>query len=602
MDRKLAIYPTARKVEEVLRTLSAGASLLGHRVMALPHLVDRLWREASAADGRLSIGEAGERIAVAEAMSRANTGLSQTRIAADHIAGIIRQFKSAAIEPRDLEAALATGAADPSANDARADRLRDLAAIYRAYEQILAERRLADGHDRERAVLAALHAVEDGGRRPAILAGVERILVAEIYDFSLLQFMIVASIIRIVGDAELTIQASPRAVDAGRFAELTWSRFVSEESIADRVLPAFVRRDGRPGRLGHVLENLFEAEPAAPPAPDDTVEIACAPSRIGEVEEAARAIRREIDNGRDGIEPARIAILARDLTPYGPHLEAVFERYGIPLDLSYAPAMLSAAPARLVIEIARAPIDGFQRGAIVAILRSPHLGAHAGAHARFAAQVMNETGYIDEPTRPFAECLAKRLGEMSKAREAESDGDARVRLAARMERLERDGARVIEFIAMLAPLGEAATLAGHLARMRKALGAMGFDPGRGDRVDDAARAGGAISAVLDELERCAALGISERSIGAGDFADLLESAFAAEPLAAPGGRRSGVRALPILDARGLDFDLVFILGLDDRTFPHYHAEDPLLPDKLKLKLNPRPKAGIRWCARRLSTR
>src|SRR5206468_1316016 len=50
-----------------------------------------------------------------------------------------------------------------------------------------------------------------------------------------------------------------------------------------------------------------------------------------------------------------------------------------------------------------------------------------------------------------------------------------------------------------------------------------------------------------------------------------------------------VRALSVLDARGLDFDTVYLLGLDDGTFPAPRGESPLWPDAMKREAN-RPAA------------
>src|SRR5262249_50721410 len=47
----------------------------------------------------------------------------------------------------------------------------------------------------------------------------------------------------------------------------------------------------------------------------------------------------------------------------------------------------------------------------------------------------------------------------------------------------------------------------------------------------------------------------------------------------------GVRAMTVADARGLDFEQVFIIGLNDGIFPTYHSEDPLIPDEAIRKLN-----------------
>src|SRR5262249_58458599 len=90
-------------------------------------------------------------------------------------------------------------------------------------------------------------AAEAAGRRPPTLDGVERIVFAELYDFSVLQFLIATALIRLVGDAELVAFAHPENVDATRFLDRTWNRFVGDPAIADQVLPSFVERGGRPG-------------------------------------------------------------------------------------------------------------------------------------------------------------------------------------------------------------------------------------------------------------------------------------------------------------------------------------------------------------------
>ncbi|MGB6565377.1 MAG: hypothetical protein WBE69_22485, partial [Candidatus Binataceae bacterium] len=200
MNDVIALYPTARKVEDWLMRHSRGRSLLDYPIMTFPQLVDRLWREFGPRG--VMLDELQERLAAEEATGDAREALG----GADHVLGLIRQFKSAALTADDLRAA---GRAMGSGDSAAGIRVRtsSLADAFERYERLLAERGLCDRHDRERVVLEQLLALESSKRRPALLDGVRQLQVAEIYDFSLLQFMIVAALIRIVGDATLTIQA-----------------------------------------------------------------------------------------------------------------------------------------------------------------------------------------------------------------------------------------------------------------------------------------------------------------------------------------------------------------------------------------------------------
>ena len=66
---------------------------------------------------------------------------------------------------------------------------------------------------------------------------------------------------------------------------------------------------------------------------------------------------------------------------------------------------------------------------------------------------------------------------------------------------------------------------------------------------------------------------------------MVETAFDCAAGPADSDAAGAVAALPVLEARGLDFDLVFVIGLNDGVFPSYHRDDPLLPDEVKLALN-----------------
>jgi RecB family exonuclease len=580
MDGVLALYPTARKVEDWLKRLSRERRcLLGYSVMTFPQLIDRLWREFGPRGALLD--DLGERLAACEAIAAAGGVIGNSRASAGHALGLIRQFKSAAVAPADVRHAAAV--LEDRAGDAR---LGEIAAVFERYEEVLLRHGMCDRHDRERAVLEGLLALARRGARPALLDGIRQLQIAEIYDFSLLQFMIVTALIRMVGDARLTIQAAEHPTDATRFAELTWNRFVVEESIADKVLPGFVRRDGRPGRLGFVLEHLFAETGAAAPPADATLEAVEAPTRLAEIEEVGRAIRRAME-AREPIAPARIAVVARDLAPYAEDLRAVFPRYRIPLDLGESPALRATPPARLVEELLRAARDNLGREALAALLRSPHLGAAAPG----LAPMLNEVGYIDRRARPLMKCLDLHADELRGALARAADDSERRKIEARIKRAEWARARFERLLGALEPMGAPGTLAAHLERLARALDALGFDPaGDGERADDAARACGPVRAALAGLARWAALADTGRTMDAAEFAAMVEAAFDSGAAPSAGAAALGaVRALPVLEARGLDFDLVFIVGLNDGLFPTYHPDDPLLPDELKLALN-RPLA------------
>ena len=581
MNDVIALYPTARKVEDWLKRHSRGRSLLDYPIMTFPQLIDRLWREFGPRGALLD--ELQERLAAAEAVGDQRDALGS----ADHVLGLIRQFKSAALGAADLRAAARAlspgGGNDDAPIGARVNRLAD---AFDRYERLLAERGLTDRHDRERVVLEQLLALERGGACPALLDGVRQLQVAEIYDFSLLQFMIVTALIRIVGDATLTIQAADHPAGAGRFADLTWNRFVAEESIADKVLPDFVRRGGRSGRLGFVLEHLFIETPDVAPPADQTLELVEAPTPLGEIEEVGRAIRREMESPVP-IAPARIAVVARDLDPYAEHLRTVFRRYRIPLSLGQAPALRASAPARLIIEILRTPRDKFRRESLAALCRSPHLTAVAPDLAR----KLDEVGYVDTSAQSLMGRFGLHIEDLRSALAITVPGsDERSKAERRLFAAEQSRASFERMLDALEPLAGRGTLVEHLKRLGHALDALGFDPAGlfenpGDAPDDAIRAWSPVRGALDGLARWAALAGDGRVVDSVEFAAMVEAAFDCAAGPAESVAAGAVVALPVLEARGLDFDLVFVIGLNDGILPSYHSDDPLLPDEVKLALN-----------------
>jgi ATP-dependent helicase/DNAse subunit B len=591
MAKTLMIAPTARKAADQLKRVVGGAGcVMGHLILTFPQLVAALAGESD--DTREPIDHIGERIALRRALEQARLpslpespgpGLIESLL------GAIRSLKTAALTPADLRQAahgLALATAIP---------LDDLAKAAEAYDALLAQAGLRDHYDREALVLAMLHRCEDEGRRPRLLKDVGRIVIAEIYDLSLLQFMIAASLIRIVGAAEVTIQAQPNQVtNATRFAELTWNRFVGEESIADQTLPEFVNRAGRIGRLSFLLRNIFASEAPEPPPIDDTVQIVKAPSPMREAEEVARAVRELLEkSGGEPIALGRIAIVARDLGPYADYLETAFRRYRIPLRLGRERPLIAAPAARAILDLLRVPAENFGREALGRVLGSALFRSPATGYFPMLA----EAGYIDRTTAPLLERLAGRRDFFRAAANHAQDQKTNRRAAAAADRFERARGAFARLLDFLEPLDETVSVADHVKRLRHALAELHFDPAANPLDPDAAgnaAAAGPIDAALDTLAGANARLASDRRLNAKEFAAEVAAVFAETTFDIPGDDSApGVLALPVMEARGLDFDFVFVMGLNDGVFPAYRGEDPLIPDAARVALNPRLADALR---------
>ncbi len=587
MDTVLAIYPSARKVEDVLMQQAHQRIRLDYRVFTFPQLLDRLAREFIGR--RPVLDPLAERLLVQKALSHASAeahaDLPQSAGLISHLVRLIREFKAAGLRPEDLREA-----ADVLSQDTPS-RTRTLAEVFASYETELGG--LVDSHARESKVLDRLLAAERAGSQPRALEGTSQLLVAEIYDFSLLEFLIVSSLIRIVRDARLSLLAEPVHVDAARFPELTWNRFVEDESIADFTLPEFVRRDGRPGRLGFVLGHLMvsaEDTPEPPPV-DDTLALIEARDPRNEIEEVAREIRRALE--ARPLPLRRVAIIARDLAPYADHIEDVFSRFRIPIQIPGARQSSDTPAARLGMAILRLPLEHYRREAIEGVLASPQLAILKPSFRSLLA----ECGYLDSTTHPLDRCLEDRLDVLRRELDA-SPPDRKPGAQRRLDRVARAAPAFQQFLALLARLESRASVAVHARRAAQTLGQMRFGmpaEGRESAADAAwAMSAAQLARVLASLAAAADQTSFDAELGLEEFLQLLEAALAETPANAAERRDlDAVRALSVIDARGLDFDLVFVIGLADGVFPSYHGDDPLLPDALRLKLNPHLARALR---------
>lgn len=573
----LTIYPTALKVEDVLTARArAGDVSLGHRLTTFPELVDALDRETD--DRRPVVADALALLVMQDALVDVVTlGGGERPGVAPAALRAIGELKAACIGPTEL-AAIAAG----TAHDDVRKRLRWLARLAAGYTRRLARRGVADRHDRDRRVLDLLHGHVRAGTRPRVLVGVERLVIAEIYDYSPVQSLVARALITLIGDAELVTLAHPENVDASRFIERTWNRFVEDPAIADKVLPDFVVRGGRAGALARVLASVF-VEPKSPPLgpAEDGIRIAAAPSRAAEVEDVGRRIRAALV---DGAAPSRIAVLARDLAVYRALLEDVARRYRLPLVVAAPRALGAHASVQAALALLRAVTDGLPRDAVTECLASTYLPRAPRGVRRFLRTI----GYVDAETVPLARCLAHAEGRLERPAAPGEPPGLVERRARDLARVRRDGPAVAAAVDRLIALAEPRTVSEHARALLVALAAFGYAAPSADRAPgEAPTEGTAITVLARLLEDVVALApaLDGRRVPPVTFLARLEEAIDAADVDAPGPGVAGVRALAIADARGLDFDDVYLVGLEDGAFPAPLVEDPLLDDRVRREIN-----------------
>jgi ATP-dependent helicase/DNAse subunit B len=566
----LTVYPTALKARAVVRDqVRRSGVVLGSTTTTFPELTDTLARQLGVT-GRILAPELAALVleaAVADVPTLADNLGRRRRGLLRELQRTIDEFKGARIAPDDLRQVT-----DAMPTFEGAARVGELAQIYQAYERRLRSVDALDRHGREWALAERLAVCVERGERPAALAGVERIVFAELYDFSVLQFLIATALIRLVGDAELVAFAHPDNVDATRFLDRTWNRFVASEPIAAQVLPSFIARGGRQGSLAVALRGVF-AQPAVDPAAGDgSIRLLVAPHRYGEVEAVLRDVRSCLERGLD---PERVALVARDLGPYAELIDDVARRFRVPLYFRKGESLLASGAVREAIALVRCALDGVPRPRLAVVLDSDYFARRRPG----ASTLLARAGYVAAQVSSVDACLT-RYEQLEGGAAAPAGPQARRTLA-------RHGEAVRTVATVVAGLSGTRVLGAHVRRLRSALGQLGFRAVAREALDPVAAARDARAwQRFDEL--LSALALLSRALGLGpmgldEFLGLVLAVAQLEQ-ASESPLAGGVRALSILDARGLDFDIVYLLGLDDGTFPAAHRESAILPDVQKRAL------------------
>ncbi len=314
-----------------------------------------------------------------------------------------------------------------------------------------------------------------------------------------------------------------------------------------------------------------------------------------ELNAAARAALRLIG---DGVPPHEIAILARTLDPYAALAETVFGRHSLPVDSSATLPLSRHPKARAFALLVRALANDFERQTMVDLLRSPFLRHDLPEEKRRRWRPdtwdrWSRRYSIVSGATAWTEDLPSALREEVLPAWLEGDPEETQRFETRraedVASAETLAAVVTEWVAERAAWRACRTGAGH-ARFLRALAARWIrrwneiDPGD---APDSRAIRGALQGILDELESldacAAALGI-----GAGDSLHLHEVLSFVETSVddarLPWPSVDGVRFLDVMQARGLTFRHVFLIGFNADLVPRRPREDLFLRDRVRERL------------------
>jgi len=231
---------------------------------------------------------------------------------------LIGELKAARVWPERFTQAVAALGDEP--------RLRELAHVYAAYQKRLQDQGWAD-----RAGLGwlAVEALEE--RAPDVGRDWPLLVVDGFDNFTPVQLALLRVLAGRVGRMIVTLtgtaDGSRRPLVHRRFDD---TRRRLEEALDVEAVPLPERVSHQAPALTYLEANLFRSE-AAQVEGTGTVDLIEAPDRAGEVRAALRWLKERLVE--DGMRPDEVALLTRDIAPYRPFIQQISDEFGLPIRL-----------------------------------------------------------------------------------------------------------------------------------------------------------------------------------------------------------------------------------------------------------------------------
>ena len=495
---------------------------------------------------------------------------------------LFEELKRARVFPDDFVAATVE----------RGPRLRELAQLYAAYQNWLVETGWADAEGQ--GWLAAI-ALEEN---PGLLSALSLLVVDGFDEFNPTQLAVLRLLAGRAAETIVTLTGDRDRPDRLAHRRSTRARAAITKILQVKPSP-LVSLPPRP--LTHIEKNLFEPH-VTPASTGDAVTFLEAQTRAAEAREALRWLKARIV--RDRVPLSDVAVVARDVAPYRSFLAEVAAEFGMPLHFtSGAPLRANPAIAAL-LNLLTLPLEAvdWSPRALLDALTSPYFD---WADCELSASDPDRLGDVARAGQVVAgldqwrDTFRRLAARSPKETESEHGGDEQ-ELALRRSPAGTEVARLEEIfkavVARIAP-PPAATLRERVVWIEALIGA---DPALAARgathlasLHIAARARenrataerdiAALRAFKDVLR---GLVLAESAVGQGlvergnilpyktfvvELTQAVEEITFETPV-----EGDAILVASAMDARGLSFDSVALLGLAEGDFPRAEREDVLL--------------------------
>lgn len=442
----------------------------------------------------------------------------------------LRDLADSLADPDVLEEHLQTSSDTVLSQEA--ERFGWLVRVYRRFSE--REAQVAGYRTYQEMFERALNGVE----KSAFLHGFKQIVFYGFYDMTGRQLELISRIYRAYPSAVFAPYTKHAAYRfAKKFFETNW--LGSSPSAEDAEENDF-------GALGESGAFVFEAQGAAKA---DNVHIVSAADPRGEVFFAAKEILRLTE--KEGYHFGDIALIARSVAPYQDEIRRVFKQNCIPLDASFSYPLHKFPLGIFCLNLFSIAARGFDKDTVLEVVSSPYFKPAQKYRWRALAanslvsrdlsqwkDLLPQTKNYDPDFMLWLETCATRLDALNTPR-AWEDGVALAR-------------------AFLAENTDESAFRGKDAEIYRA-----------------------VCDKIDSLQTYASVRPLSRQ---GEMAEELADALNSLSFNEAENIRGGVTFTDAVRARGLQFKAVFLLGMNEKSFPQIVPEDPVFRDRYRYLL------------------
>jgi len=494
------------------------------------------------------------------------------------LGSFISELKAARVSPAQFEQATAARRPHLAARQPLADKDREVARIFAAFQQLLDRQGWAEKTD---LIAEAALLLKDA---PSLIAqDYGAVCLDGFWQFSGVELSLLDAICQAVEKVQLTLPAEPgREVFALTHRTLQRLEFALA-GYQLKISTLFAPHDS-PASLAHLERSLFSpiSDKARAEIADGALVFLEAPGPEGEVEMVAREIRK-LTSGEDPIPLNKILVIFRDPAPYSNHLQRYFREYEIPFSLSSSTPLPQIPLARALEHLLRVITDGWQRKDVLALLKSGYLpidpekanwverearrkGIFRGREQWLSHFILSN----GEQAAHLSALVPRSSFFSSQAGEAESQKNHALALVAQVEETLGEYPTPAAFRASLLSWMNDPEVQQQIAPQRPAITPL--DP---ETLSLDAAALVRIDQLLRDLEQ--SLGPDSTGLTLHHLADSLRMAIASATVqVGPVGK--GVRCLSAEEASHFTGQVAFILGLNDKVFPQPPRHEPFYAD------------------------